>query len=359
MQSIFEPLKKLFLNPQFTAMIFFIAVITFIVVYTGGILAPFFAAVIIAYLLEGVISRITKTGYFSRFFTVNIVFVLFLGFMITIAVWALPELGRQAKQIAANIPVYLNTGQALILKLPESYPNLISKEQALSVIGEINSEISLLARTALSGGVIAPLLKTVGLLVYTILVPVMVYFLLKDKRHIINYLSRLLPFENPFLRSVWQDVDVQIGNYIRGKFIEIIIVWFATYICFLLFGLDYPLLLSYMVGLSVLIPYIGATVVTVPIAVVAFVQWGLGSQFYLLMVVYLIIQIIDGNVLVPLIFSEAVNIHPVAIIVAVLLFGGLWGFWGVFFAIPLATVVNAIINAWYDSLSQLDETDSH
>lgn len=357
MTSIFDPIKKLFLNQQFTAMIFFIAVIALVVVYTGTILAPFFAAVIIAYLLEGIISRLTNTGFMSRFFIVNIVFFLFLLFVIAILIWALPEIGRQGQQAASNIPVYLNAGQALILKLPELYPNFVSTEQALSVLNDINTEISGLAKTALSGGVIQPLVKTAGLLIYLILVPVMVYFMLKDKRIILDYLGRLLPIENPSLRSVWQDVDMQIGNYIRGKFIEILIVWFATYIAFVLFGLDYAMLLSFMVGLSVLIPYIGAAVVTIPVLAVAFVQWGMGAQFYFLIGTYLVIQIIDGNVLVPLIFSEAVSIHPIAIIVAVLLFGGLWGFWGVFFAIPLATVVNAIINAWYDSLIELDSQD--
>jgi putative permease len=64
------------------------------------------------------------------------------------------------------------------------------------------------------------------------------------------------------------------------------------------------------------------------------------------MLAYGIIQALDGNVVVPLLFSEAVNLHPVAIIVAVLVFGGLWGFWGVFFAIPLATLVMAVLHAW-------------
>jgi len=59
-----------------------------------------------------------------------------------------------------------------------------------------------------------------------------------------------------------------------------------------------------------------------------------------------IIQALDGNLLAPLLFSEAVNLHPVAIIVAILFFGGLWGFWGIFFAIPLATVINAVVRAW-------------
>ncbi len=355
MDSIFGPVKRFFLNPQFTAMIIFIAFVAFLVVYTGAILAPFFAALILAYLLEGIIIRLQSWEYLSRFVAVHVVFIVFLIFVMGIMLWAVPEIGRQAKQAAANIPLYLDAGQSLILKLPETYPHLISAEQALSVIGDINKEISDIAKSALSGGVIAPLIKTFSLLIYLVLVPVMVYFMLKDKQVIMDYLDRLLPVDNPFLRSVWQDVNTQIGNYVRGKIIEILIVWFATYICFVLFGLDYAMLLSFMVGLSVLIPYIGATVVTLPVIAVAFVQWGLGSHFYLLVGSHLLIQLIDGNVIVPLIFSEAVNIHPVAIIVAILFFGGLWGFWGVFFAIPLATVIKAIINAWYDSLAGLGE----
>jgi len=64
------------------------------------------------------------------------------------------------------------------------------------------------------------------------------------------------------------------------------------------------------------------------------------------MIAYAVIQALDGNLLVPLMFSEVVNLHPVAIILAILIFGGLWGFWGIFFAIPLATLVKAVINAW-------------
>jgi len=117
-------------------------------------------------------------------------------------------------------------------------------------------------------------------------------------------------------------------------------------------------LLGLAVGLSVIIPYIGAALVTLPVVAVGFFQWGLVSEFYWLCVVYLIIQALDGNLLVPLLFSEAVNLHPVAIILAVLFFGGIWGLWGVFFAIPLATVIKAIINAWPTAEPAKAELDS-
>jgi putative permease len=173
-----------------------------------------------------------------------------------------------------------------------------------------------------------------------------VFFFLKDKQLILSWIAGYLPQQRDLAGQVWAEMDQQIGNYVRGKFSEILIVGATTYIVFVLMGLTYAALLAALVGLSVIIPYIGAAVVTIPVAMIAFFQWGWGSEFAYLMLAYGIVQALDGNVVVPLLFSEAVNLHPVAIIVAVLVFGGLWGFWGVFFAIPLATLVKAVLHAW-------------
>ena len=136
------------------------------------------------------------------------------------------------------------------------------------------------------------------------------------------------------------------GNYIRGKMLEILIVGVATYIPLKFMGMNYAATMSLLVGLSVIIPYVGAVAVTVPVAMIAWFQWGGTSDFVYLMVAYLVVQFLDGNILVPLLFSEVVNMHPAAIIISVLFFGGLWGVWGVFFAIPLATLIQAVINSW-------------
>jgi putative permease len=149
--------------------------------------------------------------------------------------------------------------------------------------------------------------------------------------------------------QVWQEMDMQLANYIRGKILEITIVGGSTYVAFLVLGVNYTLLLAVLVGLSVVVPFIGVAVVAIPVALVAYVQWGFGNEFFAVMLVYSVIQLLDANVLVPVIFSETVNLHPVAIIAAVLVFGGLWGLAGVFFAIPLATLIKAIINAWPDT----------
>ena len=186
----------------------------------------------------------------------------------------------------------------------------------------------------------------ITVLVYLVLMPLLVFFFMKDKELILNWFRRLLPQHRGIAGDVWKDMDRQISNYVRGKAWEILIAWAVYYATFHAFGLRYAMLLSLLVGLSVIIPYAGAAMVTVPVLLVAWFEWGWTHQFIWLTIAYFVIHTLDGNVLVPLLFSEVVNLHPVAIIVAILVFGGIWGFWGVFFAIPLATLVQAILNAW-------------
>lgn len=235
--------------------------------------------------------------------------------------------------------------QSLLLMLPERYPHLVSNEQVLQAIEVARGEIGKFGQWALTFSLSSlPLL--VNIMIYLVLVPILVFFFLKDRVMIGRWVRGYLPRERALITRVAEEMNRQIANYIRGKVIEIVICGGVTYIAFVVLGLNYAALLALLVGVSVVVPYVGAVVVTVPVMLIALFQWGWSDQFIYLMAVYGIIQTLDGNVLVPLLFSEAVNLHPVAIICAVLLFGGLWGFWGVFFAIPLATLFKAVLDAW-------------
>lgn len=196
--------------------------------------------------------------------------------------------------------------------------------------------------------------NVIGWGVFTVLVPTLVFFVMKDKNELIDWVGNFLPRNRPLMIRIWHEMDVQISNYVRGKGLEILIVGLASFVLFSGVGLNYKVLLSVGVGLSVMVPYIGAAVITIPVAAVAYVQWGIGPEFYVTVIGYGVLQLLDGNVLVPIIFSEAVNLHPVAILAAVLIFGGLWGLAGVFFAIPLATLIKVIMNAWPSKLEKLD-----
>lgn len=336
--------KRNFDNPQVVILISLLISLFAIIIILGKPLAPFLSSVVLAYLLESVVLRLEHLKI-PRIISVLIVFLVFVAILMFLIFWVIPVLINQISQLVQDLPAYLSKGLEFVRKLPETYPNLISEEQATSLTTTITNEL-----TQFGQGMVAKTLTSVfsviSIGVFLILTPILVFFMLKDKSQIMLWFSRFTPKDSNLTMSIWSEVDEQLGNYVKGKVMEIFIVGLVTYIVFILFNLEYSILLATLTGFSVLVPYIGAALVTIPIALVAFFQFGWGPDFAWIMVSYGIIQLLDGNVLVPWLFSEVNNLHPVAIIVAVLFFGGIWGFWGVFFAIPLATVVNAIINAW-------------
>jgi putative permease len=256
-----------------------------------------------------------------------------------------PIVTRQLTQLVQQLPDYIAQGQTLLKQLPQNYPQLVSEEQVSGIINQAGQEIARIGQQALSWS-LASLASLVTLVVYLVLLPVLVFFFLKDKDLMLNWVTGYLPKERSLVNQVWGEAEAQIANYVRGKVSEIFIVGSVTYITFIILGLQYSALLATLVGFSVLIPYVGAAVVTLPIALIAYFQFGWSWEFSQIMIAYAVIQALDGNLLVPLLFSEVVNLHPVAIILAILFFGGLWGFWGIFFAIPLATLVQAVLRSW-------------
>ncbi len=345
MKIISDWFQRFFNDPQAVILTVVLVLGASVILIMGKDLAPVLASIVIAYLLEGIVQILQRWLRLPRLLATFVVFVLFISFVLFLLFGLLPLASRQLTQLVQQLPVMIVRGQQLLLSLPEMYPELITEAQVLSAINTIRAEVLNMGQNALAWSLAAGI-GIITIIIYLVLVPLLVFFFLKDKELILSWLHGFMPHDHTLAQQVWREVDRQMGNYVRGKFLEILIVWVASFLAFSLMGLQFAMLLALMVGLSVIVPYIGAVVVTVPVALVAFFQWGWSSEFLWLMGVYLIIQGLDGNVLVPVLFSEVVDLHPIAIITAVLVFGGLWGFWGIFFAIPLATVVQAIIKAW-------------
>lgn len=336
--------NRYFSNPQVITL-WLILLGAFLVIFLfGGWLQPVFLAMVIAYVLDGFVLLLTGIRV-PRIIAVIITFLLFLFCLVLLLVGIIPLMSKQIGQLLQDLPAYISNAQKHLLLLPERYPEYVSESQIRQVLGVIRTELTRMGQDVLMF-TMASLRNIIILIVYLVLVPFLVFFFLKDKHLIIAWVSRLLPKNLELSAEVWEESNQQVANFVRGKMLEILIVWIVTFITFILLSLNYAMLLSFFVGLSVLVPYIGATLMTIPIALVAFFQWGFGSEFIYVMIAYGLIQLLDGNILVPLLLSEVVNLHPVAIIAAVLVFGGLWGIWGLFLAIPLATLFHAVMKAW-------------
>ncbi len=336
--------KRYFSDPQVVILGVVLLIGLFIVIGLGKWLAPMFAAIIIAYLLEALVVKLQRIGS-PRMPAVVLVFLGFMTLLFFLLFVVIPRISRQLTQLVQQLPDYLAKGQLVLTELPARYPRLISDEQVQAMTTAASQELGNAGQQFLSWS-LASLPVLAALIVFLVLVPVLVFFLMKDKDQVIDWFVDFLPQDRSLVNTVWIEAESQIANYVRGKVLEIFIVGAVTYVTFILLDLQYAALLAVVTGFSVLIPYIGATVVTLPIALVAWFQFGWGVEFIQIMVAYGVIQALDGNVLVPLLFSEVVNLHPVAIILSILVFGGLWGFWGIFFAIPLGTLVQAVLQAW-------------
>ncbi len=341
-----------FSDPDAAVLLALIITCSLVLMVWGGILAPVLVAVVLSYLLDWPVTQLQKKGY-SRSFGTTIALILFMGVCVWLFLVVFPAVWAQSSRLAGDLPDILARLQQWLLTLPEQYPSYVDSQQIQSLLNAMSNQILSVGEYALSAS-LASLFSVAALLLYFILVPLMMFFMLKDKQELLDNVSSLLPKERKMINKVGNEMNVQITNYIRGKVLEILIVGTVSVITFWLLGLQYALLLGILVGLSVLIPYVGAALVTIPVLAVALVQFGLGSEFWYIFIAYSIIQALDGNLLVPLLFSEAVSLHPLYIIIAVLFFGGLWGFWGVFFAIPLATLVKAVLSAWDDPPAEED-----
>lgn len=339
-------LNRRFSDPQMFILGFLLLLGFIFIFYLGQMLAPMLAAIVIAYLLDSMVNSLQRLRI-PRIVGVVLVFLFFLACLFFLIIGLLPLISRQIGQLIQQFPIMVGAIQKQLILLPEKYPDFITAGQIRDLLAFITSEFMGLAQQLLSLS-LASVRGFIMAIVYLILVPLLVFFFLKDKFLILNWITGFLPEHRGLATEVWKDVNNQILNYVRGKVWEIVIIWAITYVTFSYLKLEFSMLLALFTGLSVLIPYIGATIMLFPVILIAFFQWGLGTEFVYAVIAYGIIQALDGNLLAPLLLSEVVDLHPVAVIAAVLVFGGLWGLWGLFFAIPLATLFHAVLKAWYN-----------
>ncbi len=356
LRSISNWFSRTFADPTAVTLVLTLVFALLLLEFFSGLFMPILISIVIAYLLNSLV-RLLEGWKVPHLVAVIIIFCIFLGLLIFALLILIPSFTKQLANLVNELPQAFSESQTWIKELMARYPKIFTTVQVQHVTTYLQSEVTKLGPSVLriSLGVIPNVIQVV---LYFILVPLLVFFFLKDSGVILNWSKQYLPKNEGVGKQVWLEVREKIGAYVKGRVLEIIIVGVVSSIVFALLGLQYAVLLGALVGLSVIIPYIGAIVVTIPVVIVSLMQWGFSAHFLYLMIAYATIIALDANLLVPILFSETMDLHPIVIILSVLIFGGLWGFWGVFFAIPLATLFNAILRAWPKSNPQESLTSS-
>lgn len=333
-------------DTQMVALLGSLAILFSVITLFGQMLAPLLAAIALAYVLDGVVELLCRCRV-PRLLGIILVASGAVLIVLFTLLTVLPLLSAQVGKLITQAPSLVDGLRNWLHSLQLQYAGWINPDyvQQLAAMAIVKLQDW---GGALFSFSLASIPGLITLLVYVVLVPVLVFFLLKDKGTLIAWGQHFLPRERTLVIRVWGEVDVQIGNYIRGKFWEMVIVGVVTWLALLICGHQYALLLGALTGLSVWIPFVGAAVVTVPVVALSFFQWGMTDATLYALIAYGVVQVLDGNVLIPWMFSEVVNLHPIAIIVAILVFGSLWGVLGVFIAIPMAALVRSVLQVMMD-----------
>ena len=345
MQSLLNKFIQRFFSNEESVYFAILLVFSFLfIILFGNVLLPVIISIVIAFLLNGLMTTLLRMNI-SQKIALAITLIIFFGFYLSLFL-ALPSIGTEINNLLQNLPSIVSSFQQTLVEMN----NYFSEEDIDLIFANLSSQINTLLSSAL-GQLAGTISLMFNAILYAIMVPLMVFFFLKDKNELLPIASFILPKENGFMQSVFSEMNDQLFNYVTGKFLEMLIVSITSYALFATLGLPYAVLIAILVGLSVIIPIFGAILVTIPVVLIGLYEWGLSENFYWLLGFYLLIQILDGNVLVPILFSTRNNLHPAVIIIAILFFGGIWGFWGLFFAIPLATFIKAIINSWPEPIN--------
>lgn len=308
----------------------------------GRILAPLLVSILLTYVLNSLAEFIVNKCKISRLFAIILIYVLIIGLLVTLIATLLPLVIDQLSLLIQQVPGFISHAQTYIQSLPGKYPNLISPVWVNKITDTSNFKMDNQQLTDVASRSLSSISRIVEWAIYVFVVPIITFLLLKDKQTLKAFYKRRLPVPQGIMLTVGSQTKQKLGGYIKGICFEAIISGAAYVILLLSCGLNYAVLLGIMSGAAVFIPVFGSLLMTIPIVILGVIQFGLTTPFIIMMVGYLVIHLLDAYLLAPYLFGKTLNLHPLAVLIALILFGGIFGFWGLVFAVPLATFIDIL-----------------
>ena len=339
----------------------FIPVIDFLSV----VMLPVILSGLLFYLLNPLVDLMEKYKI-NRVLAISIIFVIIAFLLIIGLAVAIPNLQRQVVIFAQNVPSYIEDADRVIddlvtKRLPDDF-----RPQLEQVLAQFSTQATAWASNISSKAVnwvSAIISGTSQVIVALIIMPFMLFYLLRDGKGLRDYITHFLPnkLREP-VGKVLSDVNQQLANYVRGQITVAVIVAIMFIIFFKIIGLRYAVALGVTAGILNLVPYLGSFLAMLPALVLGLIA---GPVMLLkVIIVFIVEQTIEGRFVSPLILGSQLNIHPITILFVLLTSGSMFGIWGVLLGIPIYASAKVVISAifdWYKEVSGLyepvEETD--
>ena len=325
--------------------------------FLSVVMLPVILSGLLFYLLNPLVDLMEKYKI-NRVLAISIIFVVIAILLIWGLAVAIPNLQHQVVTFARNVPSYLKDADKVIndlvtKRLPDDF-----RPQLEQVLANFSSQATSWASDISSRAVnwlSALISATSQVIVALIIMPFMLFYLLRDGKGLRDHITQFLPtkFREP-VGKILTDVNQQLSNYVRGQITVAVIVAIMFIIFFKIIGLRYAVTLGISAGVLNLVPYLGSFLAMIPALVLGLIA---GPVMLLkVIIVFIVEQTIEGRFVSPLILGRQLNIHPITILFVLLTSGSMFGIWGVLLGIPIYASAKVVISAifeWYKSVSAL------
>ena len=327
--------------------------------FLSVVMLPVILSGLLFYLLNPLVDLMEKYKI-NRVLAISIIFIIIAILLIIGLAVAIPNLQRQVVVFAQNVPSYLEDADRVIddlvtKRLPDDF-----RPQLEQVLANFSTQATAWASNISSKAVnwVSALISgTSQVIVALIIMPFMLFYLLRDGKGLRDYITQFLPnkLREP-VGKVLSEVNQQLSNYVRGQITVAVIVAIMFIILFKIIGLRYAVTLGITAGFLNLVPYLGSFLAMIPALVLGLIA---GPVMLLkVIIVFIVEQTIEGRFVSPLILGSQLNIHPITILFVLLTSGSMFGIWGVLLGIPIYASAKVVISAifdWYKEISGLYE----
>lgn len=317
------------------------AVFLLLLYVLGDVIMPFLVGSAIAYFLDPVADRLERVGC-SRVIATTVIFVFLILVVVSVALLVIPVLVQQTSGLIEAAPgIFENLRGFLVERFPDAFDEGSAIQTSLANLGEtIQSRGAELLQTVLSSAA-----GVVNVIVFIVVVPVVAFYMLLDWDRMIARIDQLLPRDHaPTVRLLAHRIDRTLASFVRGQGTVCLVLGTFYAVALMVVGLQFGLVVGLIAGLLTFIPYVGALVGGgLAIGLALFQFWGEWWWIVAVSVIFLVGQVLEGNVLTPKLVGSSVGLHPVWLIFALSAFGTVFGFAGMLVGVPVAAVIGVLV----------------
>jgi predicted PurR-regulated permease PerM len=318
-------------------------IFTPIVVLIQTVVLPIILSAILYYLLVPIVDFFERKGV-RRIYSIIVLYLIIIGVLTILIVLVIPLLRDQIMRLIVSFPNLVNDIERMLEQVIGSqFLNQVQQTFDFN-ISDLAAQVSNQATTILNstfagiGNIIGSVSKTVMAI---ITVPFILFYLLKDGKKLPDYILNFVPIPmRSHTFTVLQEMNKQISSYIRGQIVVSFCIGVLMFIGFVIIGLDYAPVLAVIASFTSVVPYLGPAIAITPALIIAVVT----SPYMLLklIIVWTIVQLIEGKFISPQIMGRNLHVHPITIIFIIIIAGNLFGVVGILLAVPGYAVLKVI-----------------